>query len=175
MTDINAKLLRLLARQDIIEVLARYARGVDRADAALWRSCYHPDAIEEHGSRYTGPAYDYIEQAIPRIEQMDSMAHYLCNSHVEFDGDTAYVETYALTFARVNEQGKRYDTFTGGRIIDRFEKRDDIWLIAHRKVVFDWNHDIPSAEGWCRGMFDPHHPAMNFGRKGRSDISYERF
>ena len=46
------KFARLLARQEILEVLARYARGVDRADGELLRSCYHEGAMEEHGSTY---------------------------------------------------------------------------------------------------------------------------
>src|SRR5262245_17777267 len=40
----------LLDKQAIQEVLARYCRGVDRADLELLRSVYHPDAIDNHGT-----------------------------------------------------------------------------------------------------------------------------
>jgi hypothetical protein len=38
----RARLERALATQEIRDVLARYARGVDRADGPLLKSCYHP-------------------------------------------------------------------------------------------------------------------------------------
>ncbi|HXW08993.1 MAG TPA: nuclear transport factor 2 family protein, partial [Steroidobacteraceae bacterium] len=64
-----APLERLLARDGIHEVLARYARGVDRADAELLKSCYHADAIEEHGGTYTGNAHEYVVGAVVRIRR----------------------------------------------------------------------------------------------------------
>jgi ketosteroid isomerase-like protein len=169
-----ARLERLLARAEIGEVLSRYARGVDRADGALLKSCYHPDAIEEHGGNYTGNAFEYVDGAIPRIRAMGVMQHLLGTSHVEFDGDTAWVETYIWTFARFRKDGADVDTFTGGRLVDRFERRGGEWKIAHRRTVFDWNRDTPSSEGWCTGLFDPAKPGMLLGRKDGDDPSYDR-
>jgi hypothetical protein len=165
---------RLLARTEILEVLARYARGVDRADAALLKSCYHPDAIEEHGGNYTGNAFAYVDGAVPRIRAMGAMQHLLGSSHIEFDGDIAWVETYLWTFARFTRDGHDIDTFTGGRLIDRFERRSGSWRIAHRRTVFDWNRDTPASEGWCSGLFDPSRPGMHLGRKDERDLSYDR-
>ncbi len=169
------KLEQMLAREEIREVLARYARGTDRADGPLLKSCYHGDAIEEHGGNYTGNAFEYVEAAIPRIEKMGVMQHLLGTSYFEFDGDCAYVETYIWTFARFTVDGRDTDTFTGGRLIDRFERRDGEWKIAHRRTVFDWNRDTPSNEGWCNGLFKLDRPGMRLGRKGSGDPSYERF
>ena len=164
----------VLARAEIREVLAAYARAVDRADGPLLKSCYHPDAIEEHGGNYTGNAHDYVDGAIPRIERMGSMQHLLGTSHIELTGDIAWVETYILTFARFQRDGRDFDTFTGGRLFDRFECRDGVWKIAHRRTIFDWNRDEPSNEGWCLGLFSPGKPGMHVGRKGRDDPSYDR-
>lgn len=166
---------RMLARDEIHEVLATYARGVDRADGALLRSCYHPDAIEEHGGTYEGNAHTYVEGAIGRIQRMGAMQHLLGSTYIEFSGDIAYVETYVWTLLRVTTAGGDLDTFTGGRLIDRFERRDGAWKIAHRRAVFDWNRDTPAHEGWVNGMFQPGKPGMRQGRKGRDDPSYERF
>lgn len=165
----------LLAKQDINDVLMRYARGVDRADAELLKSCYHEDATEEHGPTYSGLAHAYIDGAVPRMQAMGVMAHYLCNVAVELDGDVAHVESYVLTFARFEKDGEPWDTLTGGRIVDRFERRAGVWKIAHRKMAFDWNRDAPSSEGWCLGMFKLDHPGMILGRKDRDDLSYARF
>ena len=42
-------LIELVDRHEIHQVLLRYARGLDRLDNALARSCYWDDAIEDHG------------------------------------------------------------------------------------------------------------------------------
>jgi ketosteroid isomerase-like protein len=169
-----SRIERMLARDEIHAVLARYARGVDRADGELLKSCYHPDAVEEHGGNYTGNAFEYVDGAVPRIRLMGAMQHLLGSSHIEFDGDVAHVETYLWTFARFASERGSTDTFTGGRLIDRFERRHGRWKIAHRRTVFDWNRDTPSSEGWCTGLFDPSKPGMHLGRKDRSDLSYDR-
>ena len=72
MTDPSraAALDRMLARDAIREVLARYARAIDRADDALLKSCYFDDAIEEHGSSFTGRAHAYVDAAIPKVRTM---------------------------------------------------------------------------------------------------------
>jgi hypothetical protein len=168
------QLADMLARQQIQDTLARYARGVDRADRELLESCYHADAIEEHGPNYSGPALEYIAGAIERLHQMGSMAHYLCQSHIELEGDIAWVETYVITFARFDGDDGPVDTFTGGRICDRFERRSGEWRIAHRRLAFDWNRDDLSSEGWCLGMFDTSAPGFHPGCKGRDDLSYQR-
>lgn len=163
----------MLAKHRIREVLARYARAIDRADAALLKSCYHPDAIEEHGGTFSGNAWAYVEQAIPKVTLMGPMQHLLGNSFIELDGDVAHVETYVWTFARFADGTREWDTFTGGRLLDRFERRGGEWRIAHRRTIFDWNRDVPSAQGWCLGRFTPGTPGMLIGRKGSEDPSYE--
>ncbi len=164
-----------LCRSAIRDVLARYARGIDRADAELLRSCYHADAIEEHAGNYAGNAHDYVDGAIPRVQQMGVMQHLLGSSYIERSGDVAYVETYVWTFARLSHDGKDVDTFTGGHLIDRFECRGGAWKIAHRRTILDWNRDTASAEGWCLGLFDFSRPGALRGTKDAHDPSYERF
>lgn len=176
MTSRDEKLDRLFAKEEIRDVLMRYGRGVDRADAELLKSCYHTDAVEEHGSTYAGPAHAYIEGAVPRIMKMGTLAHYICNIHIDLVGsDKAYVESYLLTFARFQKDNGSFDTFTGGRIVDRFERRGGEWKIGHRKMAFDWNYDTPTNQAWCQGLFKPDDPRMVMGQKGKSDLSYSRF
>ena len=53
---------------------AKCSRAMRAASTApmpsLLKSCYHPDAIEEHGGNYTGNAFEYIDGAVPRIRKM---------------------------------------------------------------------------------------------------------
>jgi ketosteroid isomerase-like protein len=175
MASTQDRLEQLLSKEEIREVLMRYGRGVDRGDEALLKSCYHDDAIEEHGSTYAGPAHPYIEGAVQRIRKMGAMAHYICNISISLEGERAYVESYVLTFARIEKDGVSHDTLTGGRICDRFERRKNQWKIAHRKMAFDWNRDMPTQEGWCLGLFNPKDPKMVMGQKGPGDLSYVKF
>jgi hypothetical protein len=175
MSDTNSRLEAMMSKMEIQEIMMRYARGVDRADEEMLKSCYHADAIEEHGPAYQGPAFAYIEGAVGRIRKMGAMAHYVCNIHIELDDDLAYVEAYVLTYVRFEKDGEPFDTLTGGRVCDRFERRDGDWKIAHRKITFDWNRDMPSNEGWCLGMFDTNDPNMIMGLKSKDDLSYQRF
>ncbi len=165
----------VIARDAIREVLSAYARGIDRADAAVLKSCYHPDAIEEHGGNFHGNAFEYVDQAMPKVRGMGVMQHLLGTSYIELERETAYVETYIWTFARFKKDGGDVDTFTGGRLLDRFERRNGVWKISHRRTVFDWNRDTPTQEGWCVGYFNPRTAGMRMGRKDKEDPSYERF
>ncbi len=173
--ELPGQLQRMLDHGEIRDVLARYVRGIDRADAELLRSCYHADAIEEHAGNYEGNAHDYITEAIPRVHTFGPMQHLLGTSHIDSDGNVAYVETNVWTFVRFRDGSQDVDTFTGGRLVDRFEKRAGEWKIAHRRTVLDWNRDTPSAEGWCLGLFDFSNEGARRGLKGRGDPSYERF
>ncbi|MGH7462713.1 MAG: nuclear transport factor 2 family protein, partial [Longimicrobiales bacterium] len=50
MTDrMEAQVQYLLDRQAILDCDQRYCLGVDRHDADLIASAFHPDAIDEHG------------------------------------------------------------------------------------------------------------------------------
>jgi hypothetical protein len=177
MTDATRalELDRMLARDAIRDVLSRYARGIDRADAALLKGCYFDDAIEEHGSSFSGRAHDYVDAAIPKVQGMGVMQHLLGNSYIDLDGERAYVETYIWTFLRVERDGRSWDTFTGGRLHDRFERRNGAWKIAHRRTVFDWNRDTPANEGWCLGYIDPRAAGVRRGTKNAQDPTYEKF
>ena len=59
MTD-SLRVQELLDRLDIRDRVAQLARGMDRHDADLMASAYHPDAYEDHGS-FRGLAPDFIE------------------------------------------------------------------------------------------------------------------
>ncbi|TNE66149.1 MAG: nuclear transport factor 2 family protein [Alphaproteobacteria bacterium] len=168
----------MLAKQDIRDVIYNYARAIDRGDGPLLKSCYHADAMEEHGNTYTGLAHPYADGAAERVKKLKHpMAHYVCNIHIDLDlvADIAYVESYLFTFARFEKDGEPWDTLTGGRIVDRFERRGGDWKIAYRKMAFDWNRDMPAAEGWCLGLFKPEDPRMILGARGEGDLSYSRF
>jgi hypothetical protein len=46
--DLPAEIALLAAEREIRAALARYCRGIDRMEAELVRSVYHPDAHDDH-------------------------------------------------------------------------------------------------------------------------------
>jgi ketosteroid isomerase-like protein len=168
MTISESELHALLDKQAIQEVLARYVRAIDRRDAALLATVFHPDAVDHHVGHHTSAA-QFCAWAIELVGTMGPVAHYLSPPLIELDGDVAHSECYAIAFHRLERDGEAFDNFLGARVLDRFERRASVWRIAVRRVVYDWNRDMPVSETWGRGFF----PGFRAeGRKDRSDPLY---
>jgi ketosteroid isomerase-like protein len=164
----------LLDKQEIYEALMRYCRAVDRCDEQLLRSVYHPDAIDDHGV-FKGKASDFVDFAMAALEPIKLTSHSVSNVLIEVEGDTAYSEAYVTAFHRIEKEGKDYDVILGGRYIDRFERRNGVWKIAQRRLVFEWTRNDVSTEelgtgsivGGLKGDF-------LIGLRGPEDIVYQR-
>ncbi|MEJ5978044.1 nuclear transport factor 2 family protein [Novosphingobium sp. PS1R-30] len=137
----DAKLAALLDKQDISEALARFSRGMDRLDRALYLSAFHEDA-EMAAGPFVGLASECADWAFPMHEQGQILTHHaLLNTTIDLDGDTAHVETYYLFVARNKDESL---VQAGGRYIDRFERRGDAWKIALRTNAIEWAGLLPS-------------------------------
>ncbi|GIX29798.1 MAG: hypothetical protein KatS3mg124_0270 [Porticoccaceae bacterium] len=88
-------LRELLDRQAIWQVLQRLARGLDRLDVELVRSCYFDDAVDDHG-HYVGDPDGFIAWANETARQFRWTHHALTTHNCELAGDDAYCETYFL-------------------------------------------------------------------------------
>lgn len=133
----------LLARQEIADVIFRYARGIDRLDFKLVRSCYHPDAYDDHGA-FKGNVDEFLEAAAAFLPKWTATQHFMGNMLIEVDGDQAKAETYAVAYHRREDaEGTGKDDIMGIRYVDRFEKRSGEWKIAHRVVVTEWRRVDP--------------------------------
>lgn len=153
--------------------MARYARAIDRIDMELLRSCYHSDAIDDHGeSQYVGDIDGFIRWVEPILHLFESSTHFLGQQLVEFDDDgkTAWVETYAFASHRTlpgDASGRPVrDLVQNVRYCDRFEKRHGEWRIAHRIMVSEPSREDPVVLPSPR----PTRP----GTRDRSDQCYDR-
>jgi len=126
--------------EQIREVVYRYARGIDRRHFELVRSCYHPNATDDHGD-YSGGVDGFIEFLHEQLERWAVTSHFIGNVHIEIDGDWARVESYAQATHRGHPRpdGSVRDLTSGARYVDDFERRGGEWRIARRVVVNDWN------------------------------------
>ena len=169
----NDALQRLIDKDEIRDVMARYCRGVDRGDWELVRTTYHTDAYDDHGD-YKGGVDGFIAFGKSRTGGATQVMHFLGECLIEFaTRDIAVVETYFFTAHTLGpEAQKQYGATNGGgpvqisqygRYVDRMERRDGAWRIAHRIVVFEANRlalgEVPPLKpewaGFNRDKTDP--------------------
>lgn len=133
--DLAATMRELKDRQEILDCLLRYCRGVDRLDRDAVRSAYHDDAIDDHGE-FVGDVEGFIDWAFAyHLRFQERTLHSISNHLCEIDGDTAHSETY-WTFLAVNKHAP-FQTTCSGRYIDRLERRDGRWGIVRRICVMN--------------------------------------
>jgi 3-phenylpropionate/cinnamic acid dioxygenase small subunit len=146
-TTQDAALAVLLDKQAITEVLFRYARACDRADEAMLRSCFHPDSKHRHG-RFDGTSADFVGFAMKIILGTRLEKHTMTNVLIEVEGDVAVAESHYMAYHRQpnKESGVDEDFFTGGRFIDRFERRNGEWKIASRLGLVDYERFEPVTD-----------------------------
>ncbi|CAH2394307.1 SnoaL-like domain-containing protein [Mesorhizobium ventifaucium] len=143
----QAKIVELLDREAIRDCLYRYCRGTDRADEAMLRSAYWPDAHDSHGP-YRGPAEGFIRFALDVFKTGPRNIHQITNILIEFiSAAEAAVESYFTALQRGPDQdGEVRQMLLCGRYCDLFQKRQGEWRIAERTVVYDWiEEQIPPA------------------------------
>ena len=168
-TELRSKLQEMSDRADILDCMHRYARGMDRHDRELLRSAYHDDAIDDHAG-FVGPVEEFIGWAFSYHASQTRHQHYLMNHTAELDGDEAHAETYYL-FIGTDRAPEKPLTITGGRYIDRLERRSGRWGIVARVCLVEWNTESTSL---LKG------PALEFlariqtVARDRSDQSYDR-
>jgi len=129
-------LQQLLDREAIRDCLARYCRGIDRADEAALRSAYWEDATDCHGA-YEGSASGFIGQALEKLRRGGRRVHQVTQVAIDLQDNVAAVESCFFALQAAADAPTRA-TFLCGRYLDRFERRAGEWRIAARTVVYDW-------------------------------------
>jgi len=149
----NEKAVReLIDKEAIRDVIARCARGSDRVDVDLSRSCYHADSVERHGT-FQGNSQEYLSDP-RRTSPGNLMNHHLLGQTViDLEGDVAFAETYLLCHQM--SQGPDSEPFlniVASRYVDRLERRDGEWKIASRTAVadFGYQYGLSDVSVWQR-------------------------
>lgn len=168
-------LRRLFDKDEIHDAMTRYARGVDRGDWELMRSTYHPDAFDSHGD-YKGDIDGLIKWLDQRFAGVDNSMHFLGNCLIEFAGpDLALVETYFVSRRLRPPTADESKTIgpkdamcreAWGRYVDRFERREGQWRVAHRTVVLEASSSSLALGG---ARTSP----LTWGQRDRGDRLYQ--
>lgn len=167
---LNEKALsELLDKQQITEVLYRYARGWDRYDTDTLYACFHPDSTHQHAG-FEGLSYDFIKMGLEMVEPVKSMTHLITNPLIMLKGDKALSECHFLAHHRrfkASGEGEE-DMFLKGRYIDKLEKREGEWRIAHRTAVHDFERIVEPAD---QSLADA--PGEQLGHRKPEDALYQ--
>jgi 3-phenylpropionate/cinnamic acid dioxygenase small subunit len=123
------------AKQDIAEVLVRYATGIDRRDWALFRTCFTDDLRADYGdSGGTFDSSDAITDFMTTSHaEMGHTMHKLSNLAITVEGDTATARTYvdAILMAPDGRSGLNPIGFYDDELV----RTADGWRIARRRFT----------------------------------------
>ncbi|HXY91418.1 MAG TPA: nuclear transport factor 2 family protein [Acidimicrobiia bacterium] len=123
----------LLDREEIHDVVMRYADGVDRRDMTRVRDCFAPDVeVADWGGGFADR--DSMITYISGVAVFEMTMHMFGNQYIAVDGDRAHVDSYAmLTHHRDDDQGVTNElNVSGARYFEDLERREGRWVITRR-------------------------------------------
>ena len=175
---------RLADRAQIQDLLFRWSRAIDRLDLDAIPDLFHPDAIDNHGA-FTGDGPALVQWIRERHAKIPFSMHMLGNMLIEFaDADNAMVETYTTTIQRYPASGRASlvalvgevpptdaaatDLIIAARYVDHVSRKDGVWRIQTRHVIFDSSVLVDAAHENAFAL-----PALERGRRDSEDRVFE--
>jgi 3-phenylpropionate/cinnamic acid dioxygenase small subunit len=158
----HQELQALLDRDQIVRVIYRYCRAVDRKDYDALLAVFHPEArMVQNGVEFL--VADFRKSAFLEIMNNFVITHHLIgNILIDIDGDQAQCEAYLRAYHRVSATAQNKDLLSGhqvgveedfvvcGRYINRLARRGGAWKLEHRTLVHDWERWDPANDrGFC--------------------------
>jgi 3-phenylpropionate/cinnamic acid dioxygenase small subunit len=121
-------------RQDISDVLVRYATGIDRRDWPLFRTVFTDDCELDYGEVGSWKGVDAVTEFMQQAHAMAGHTmHRLTNQVITVNGDSAQTRTYvdALIMLADNNSGVN----AAGFYDDEFVRTEQGWQIARRRFI----------------------------------------
>lgn len=130
-------------REQILDVIARYAHAVDNRDLDGIVDCFSPGGrIDFEGGRTSGEGHAGIRQAFEHAFTASThtapatSTHLMANTLITIDGNEAHAETQAVAYLASGLLGTV--TTRGLRYSDDLRKEADGWRITHRTHRSIW-------------------------------------
>jgi 3-phenylpropionate/cinnamic acid dioxygenase small subunit len=140
--------LQLIAdRLAIVDVLHRYATGLDSRAWDLLASAFTEDGVADYGELggvNRGPEA-IVALCRGALQGLDASQHIIANEVIEVDGDTARARCYfqAQHVCVGTEGGDTY--MVGGTYEDELVRTPEGWRIRHRTLVPSWTEGNPGV------------------------------
>jgi 3-phenylpropionate/cinnamic acid dioxygenase small subunit len=121
-------------RQDISEVLLRYATGIDRREWPLFRTAFTDDCELDYGEIGTWHGVDAVTAFMETSHAMAGHTmHRLTNQVITVDGDRAEARTYVDGLIMFGEAGSGVNAI--GFYDDEIVRTEGGWRIARRRFT----------------------------------------
>ncbi|HEY8057689.1 MAG TPA: nuclear transport factor 2 family protein [Acidimicrobiales bacterium] len=121
-------------RQDVTDVLVRYATGIDRRDWTLFRTCFTDDCDADYGDIGVWTGAEAITDWMAQMhEPCGHTLHRITNIAVSPTSGGVSTRCYvdALVMGPDNQTGTRAVGWYDDELVDT----DDGWKIAHRRFT----------------------------------------
>lgn len=151
--------------EGVRQAIYRYARGVDRLDAALIAGAFWPDARVTLGSIYDGGRDGFVAVAMGFMGMFAATRHDVGNIMLAQDGDSMGYEAYVRTWHWQQAAGTELEVL--GRYIGRAERRGSEWRLAEHGELMDWGTERPVNAEWFVANGE-----LEKGQRSRTDGSY---
>ena len=172
-------------RLQIMDLMYRWARALDRAEWDSLRSCFAKGSFEDHGP-LAGGLEGLIAWLEARKPHLRNCAHQLSNILVDFiDDDSAVVESYVVGHLGYKAGAAQYcedilgeelakspleiDAIIPGRYVDHVIRSAEGWLISRRTVVYE---SVIAFETVSPRALNT---KWKWARRDRSDALFEAF
>jgi hypothetical protein len=126
-------------RSAVLDVLARFAHGIDSRDWALYRSIFTDEVDVDYtsyrpGSRARMTADDWVDRARRLFPGLDATQHLLANAWVQSDGGAVRVRTSMRADHFLD--GARFTL--GGSYVHLLTNGGDTWRISAVTLTVTW-------------------------------------
>jgi 3-phenylpropionate/cinnamic acid dioxygenase small subunit len=128
---VTAKEVHREVRQDVADLLVRYASGIDRRDWTLLRSCFTDDCVADYGDIGRWEGGDAITEWMRKThEPLGHTLHRITNQSFAWEGEAVSARSYvdALVLLSDNIRGAQ----SAGRYDDVVVRTAEGWKIARR-------------------------------------------
>jgi 3-phenylpropionate/cinnamic acid dioxygenase small subunit len=123
---------QLSDREQIYDVLIRYATGIDTRDWELFRTCFTEDVHADYGDIGIWRDVDGLTAFMDRMHAtMVDTRHMMSNFTIEVDGDEATAVSYVHVVLVLTEEPRSWVDGVG-HYEDRLVRTPDGWRIRER-------------------------------------------
>jgi hypothetical protein len=131
-----AQLQALIDRNDIIDTMSRYASGIDRRDAALYRSCFTDDLeVDVSGNGFEQMTADaWVARALQLVGTFQTTQHIITNHTLAITGDEASCAAYL----QAQHWNPENFLLVGGHYDDKLVRTPDGWRICRLQLTITW-------------------------------------
>ncbi|MFP6639958.1 MAG: nuclear transport factor 2 family protein [Myxococcota bacterium] len=138
----------IVERQAVIDVLSRYARGIDRRDADLYRSCL-TDRIDVKMAQMGGPdmaADDWVTEAFTASARYTSTQHLITNHDVQFPDGAGGDRALCVAYLQAQHWTEEESMLLGGRYDHELRRENGAWRLHRLGLHIDWVEMTPSPD-----------------------------